>query len=155
MIRPAQSKDIPRLLALLLQVESLHHDLRPDLFREPCTKYTDKELEEILQDKTTPVFVDVDAHDHVLGYLFAILKETHDHRVLRDVKTLYIDDLCVDATYRGCGIGGRLYQHAVQYAKEQGCYNVTLNVWSDNRVALDFYESQGMHPQRQWMETLL
>ena len=45
-----------------------------------------------------------------------------------------------------------VHQKAVEMAREQGCYNVTLNVWSCNPTALRFYESLGMKPQKIGME---
>jgi len=70
--------------------------------------------------------------------------EVHDN-ILTDIKTLYIDDLCVDQNYRGHGIGKKLYEYVVDYAGENGFYNVTLNVWADNTAALKFYESLDLH----------
>ena len=69
-IRTAQEKDIPRLLALLTQVDMVHHGGRPDLFRGPATKYTDRQLRELLQDSRRPVFVWTDGSGTVMGYAF-------------------------------------------------------------------------------------
>ena len=75
--------------------------------------------------------------------------------ILTDIKTLYIDDLCVDERKRGRHIGKTLYDAVIAFAKEQECYNVTLNVWSLNENAMKFYQSCGMIPQKIGMETLL
>ena len=74
---------------------------------------------------------------------------------MTDVKTLYIDDLCVDENERGGGIGRALYEHVIAFAKEAGCYNVTLNVWAFNENAMRFYERLGLTPQSIHMETIL
>ena len=91
----------------------------------------------------------------ILYLLFCIFQQHKDNSVLNDIKTLYIDDLCVDENLRGKHIGKQLYQAAVKLAKENGCYNLTLNVWSCNPSALRFYESMGLKPQKIGMETLL
>ena len=70
-------------------------------------------------------------------------------------KSLFIDDLCVEKGARGQKIGEKLYQFALDYAKEQGCYNVILHVWNDNAGALRFYERLGMRPRYTEMETIL
>ena len=75
--------------------------------------------------------------------------------MLTDIKTLYIDDLCVDEALRGKHIGKELYEAALVLAKDNGCYNLTLNVWSCNPSALKFYESQGLMPQKICMEKIL
>ena len=58
-IRKAQIKDIGRIIELLSQVLELHAKLRPDIFVSGTTKYTEKELKDILQNPKTPVFVAV------------------------------------------------------------------------------------------------
>ena len=56
-IRPATDTDIPGLLALLRQVGQVHHNIRPDIFRPGCLKYTAADLEKLLRDENFPVFV--------------------------------------------------------------------------------------------------
>ena len=66
-----------------------------------------------------------------------------------------ISFLCVDEAQRGQRIGKSLYDHAVAFARESGCYNVTLNVWAGNDSAFKFYQAQGLRPQKYGMETIL
>jgi ribosomal protein S18 acetylase RimI-like enzyme len=153
-LRNAENKDIPRLGELLLQVLEVHHSARPDLFKSGATKYTNAELFEILKDENRPIFV-AEENGEVVGYAFCILVQYKDSNILTDIKTLYIDDLCVDANVRGKGIGRSLYNFVVEYAKACGCYNVTLNVWADNKSALAFYEKIGLHKQKIGMELIL
>ena len=61
-----------------------------------------------------------------------------------------LDELC-----RGQHIGRQLYEYVLQFARESGCYNVTLNVWSCNPSAIQFYESCGLVPQKIGMEKIL
>ena len=154
-IRPATLTDIPTLCRLLCAVLDLHHEQRPDIFKPHTQKYTEAELAEILNNESTPVFVACDEKDTVLGYAFCQLTAHKDSHVLTDIKTLYIDDLCVDVTCQGKGVGTALYRHCVAFAKEQGCYNLTLNVWAKNKAALRFYEKCGLTPQKIGMETIL
>lgn len=154
MIRFATEKDIPRLGDLLRQVCLVHHNGRPDLFNVG-RKYTDEELVELLKDQTRPILVAVDGTDMVQGYCFCVYQQPAVGGALKVVKTLYIDDLCVDESLRGQGIGKELYAAALNMAREKGCYNVTLNVWSCNPTALRFYESLGLKPQKIGMEQVL
>lgn len=154
MIRYAMEKDIPRIGELLLQVDMVHHNGRPDIFKIG-RKYSDEELRLLLKDKTRPILVFTDDADEVKGYCFAIYQQHKDHSVMTDIKTLYIDDLCVDEKCRGMHIGKELFEAAVRLAKENGCYNLTLNVWSCNPSAMGFYESCGLVPQKVGMELVL
>ena len=78
-----------------------------------------------------------------------------NNNILTDIKTLYIDDLCVDETKRGMHIGRNLYAYVLDFAKKSGCYNVTLNVWECNKKAKGFYENLGMEVQKTYMEKVL
>ena len=154
-VRRAEKKDIPRVLELLVQVDMVHHNGRPDLFKGPATKYNAKELEVIFSNNETPVFVCVDEKGVVLGHAFTIHKQILGDSVLTDVRTLYVDDICVDEAARGKGVGKALYDHVVLYARDQGFYNVTLNVWTCNPGAMKFYETMGLKPQKIGMEFIL
>ena len=154
-IRRAEPKDIPGINNLLRQVLMVHHNGRPDLFKANAKKYTDEQLALLIQDETKPIFVCVDEKDSVLGYAFCIWQQHVNSEILTDIKTLYIDDLCVDEERRGQHIGKSLYEYVVDYAKENGFYNVTLNVWSLNESAMKFYEACGLVPQKIGMEKVL
>ncbi len=154
MIRKALVKDIEKISNLLSQVDLVHHNGRPDIFKIG-KKYDENQLKEILKDENRPVLVSVNENDIVQGYCFCIYQQHIDNSVLTDIKTLYIDDLCVDSALRGKHIGKELYTAAVELAKNTGCYNVTLNVWSCNESALKFYESCGLKPQKIGMEFIL
>ncbi|HIR26675.1 MAG TPA: GNAT family N-acetyltransferase [Candidatus Choladousia intestinigallinarum] len=154
-IRRAQEKDMKRIHELLDQVAMVHHEGRPDLFKYGTRKYTDEELKELIQNNRRPIFVAADQEDCVQGYAFCIFQQYEDHNIMTDIKTLYIDDLCVDETQRGKHIGSELYRAVLAFAKEQCCYNVTLNVWSCNEAARRFYENLGLQPQKIGMEKIL
>lgn len=154
-VRFACEKDIPQMNSLLYQVERVHQQGRPDLFKEGAKKYTDNELKAMLKDKTKPIFAAVDENDVMKGYAFCVFQEHKGDNVLTDIKTLYIDDLCVDENCRGQHIGSVLYEAVKKFAKEQGCYNVTLNVWECNPSARKFYEKAGLKPYKAGMEVIL
>ena len=153
-VRPATKNDIPALMALLIQVNMVHHNGRSDLFKGPTTKYTTDELAAILTNDETPVFVGVDDSGRVLGHGFCVMQHSGG-QLMEEHDTLYIDDICVDEAARGLGVGRALYDHILAYARQKGCYNVTLNVWEGNDAAQHFYRSMGMQVQKTGMETIL
>ena len=154
-VRMAQEKDIERIHSLLAQVAMVHHKGRPDLFKAGKSKYTDEELKVLLRNTSRPILAAVDENDCMQGYAFCIFQQYKDHNIMTDIKTLYIDDLCVDETMRGHHIGRMLYEAALDFAREHGCYNLTLNVWSCNESAMNFYQSCGLKPQKVGMEIIL
>jgi ribosomal protein S18 acetylase RimI-like enzyme len=154
MIRYAMEKDIEKIEDLLSQVDMVHHNGRPDIFKIG-NKYSEEELKELLNNKQCPILVSVNETDEVVGYCFGIFQRHKENSILTDIKTLYIDDLCVDEKFRGKGVGKELYEAALSLAKEKGCYNLTLNVWSCNESAIRFYESMGLIPQKIGMEIII
>ena len=153
LIRRAEEKDLEKIKDLLNQVLMVHHNARPDLFKANCRKYTDSEILEIISDDNRPIFVADDGE--VLGYCFCVIQQHKNDNILTDIKTLYIDDLCVDENARGKHIGKSLFEFVKDYAKEIGCYNVTLNVWEGNDNAMRFYENCGLKTQKVGMEVVL
>ncbi len=154
-IRRAKEKDMNGINKLLRQVLMVHHNGRPDLFKGDVKKYTDEELLEIIHDDNRPIFVGVDENDNVMGYAFCVFQQYVNDNILTAVKTLYIDDLCVDEDLRGQHVGKQIYEYVLNFAKSNECYNVTLNVWSCNPGAQKFYESCGLVPYKVGMEKVL
>ena len=152
-MRKTRKEDIQRILELLHQVNMVHHVIRPDLFKPYTTKYNEQELEAMLDGDSKPIFVYDDGM--VLGYAFCQITEVRDNQLLEDIKTLYIDDICVDENARGRHIGKALYEYVRDYAKSIGCNHITLNVWEGNEPALHFYRNMGMQVQKTTMEVIL
>ncbi len=153
MIRRANKEDNKRIIELLHQVNMVHHVLRPDLFKPHTTKYSGQELASLLEDESKPIFVYDDVS--VLGYAFCQVTEIKGSQLLEDIKTLYIDDICVDEKARGKHVGKALYEYVREYARAIGCNNITLNVWEGNDAAYRFYKSMGMQVQKTTMELIL
>lgn len=154
-IRRAKEKDRNGINKLLHQVLMVHHNGRPDLFKADVKKYTDEELLDIIKDDSRPIFICVDDKENVVGYAFCVFQQHMEDNILTDIKTLYIDDLCVDEELRGQHIGKDIYEYVLDFAKKSGCYNVTLNVWSCNPSAMKFYEKCGLVPYKVGMEKIL
>ena len=185
-VRKALEKDIPRILELLVQVDMVHHNGRPDIFKGPATKYDADELKDILKDPKTPVFVCVDDNDIPQGHAFCVHKQIKNDAITRqeDDFAQWYTDVCKKAELmdyssvkgfiiyrpygyaiweqiqkyldaRGRHIGKALYDHVIEYARREGFYNVTLNVWSLNPSAMKFYEAMGLKPQKVGMELIL
>lgn len=152
-IQRAEKKHIPQIETLLYQVNNVHAEGRPDLFKKDGKKYTAKELEVILQDENRPVFAALEEGE-LCGYAFCILQRPQGENQ-QPITTLYLDDLCVDEKKRGQHIGKQLYDSVLQYARENHCYNVTLNVWECNEAARKFYDKCGMSVQKTGMEVVL
>ncbi len=158
-IRKAEERDIADMIRLLGQVNMVHHLARPDLFKGPATKYNAEELKQMLDDEDNPIFVYDEENDaggsSMLGYIFCRTEICEESPLRTGLRTLYVDDLCVDERARGKHVGKALYEYTVDYARRNDYYNLTLHVWGGNDGAQAFYEKMGMKTQYTCLEQIL
>ena len=162
-IRRATIKDVPEIARLLVQIDNVHAEIRPDIFQKNHPKYNEEQIAAIIEDDDTPVYVAEANEDELYenakanentpklaGHLFAIKKEDE---LLG--KHLYIDDLCVDESERRKGIAAKLMQFVEEDAKKQGIKRITLNVWKGNTEGESFYEKTGFKTLKTTLEKML
>ena len=150
-IRKAEKKDIPGILNLLVQVDMVHHNGRPDIFKPGFSKELQDHIRTIWNDPRQRIVVD--ERDGVLCG-FAVLNHITrpENPFMRVRDYLDIDEFCVDKAYRRTGVGTELIDFVRTYAKESGFDRIELNMWEFNRDALLFYESVGFQTYRRYME---
>ena len=91
MIRLAKFEDIPRLQELLEQILIVHHQARPDVFKSKGSKFTDAELEAVINDLKNLCLCNEDDEGRILGHLFLMIKEeTENDGPQKAVKTLLL-----------------------------------------------------------------
>lgn len=151
-IRRAIPTDIESIRKLLVQVNRIHAAARPDLFKENGIKYEDDSLRELLADDQKPIFVADNERGSILGYVFCIIETTPETPHSYPIRTLFIDDLCVEEEQRGHQIGSKLFEYAKMFGQEIGCDRMTLHVWNFNQDAYLFYQKKGMYPLVTTME---
>ena len=159
-VRPLEEQDVPKVMDLLAQVNLVHYNGRPDIFKLD-TKFTEDDIvHNFIGNEKNPVFVcvevDEEGNESVMGHAFCQIQENLGNSVIRAKRTLYIDDICVDEEERGRKIGKRLYDYVLAFAEKDGDFdNIALNVWNFNEPAYNFYISMGLTPQRTIMEKVL
>lgn len=141
-------KQLKQMDSLDIQTSKLHREwdmtmnLKKSKPRKPICR---KELKDV-QNKGGFVMVAVDQNDNILGYCFAgIDSDFYD-------STVWLNDLVVDESARGLGIGKRLVRETLKELKSKGHHNVMLNVSLQNKPALGLYEKTGFKP---WEYTMV
>ena len=153
-IRKIQKEDRKQIIPLLEQVSRLHIKRRADIFKTKKYQDIDKYALELISNKEKITFV-AEQENKILGIIVLKIKEVKNHINLKDSKTLWVDELCVNKENRGEGIGKQLINKAKEIAKELNCIRLELNCWKMNKEAIAFYEKQGMQTQRRIMELKL
>lgn len=64
--------------------------------------------------------------------------------------TLHLEDLFVLPDHRGKSLGRGLILHLAQVALEEGCGRMEWDVLDWNKPAIDFYDSLGAAPLKEW-----
>lgn len=65
-------------------------------------------------------------------------------------RSIHLEDLIVNKSMRGAGLGSALYAEVLKYAKSKGVRRVEWVVLDWNRHAIDFYEKSGAKLLRDW-----
>lgn len=149
-IRYAHMEDYEQVENIMQQVQALHIEWRPDIY-----KICDVVLpyEEYLETVGAENLLVAELDDKVVGILLFTYRHVgSDKQVSRDV--LFIDAMAVNEAYRGKGIGHQLFDAVKQIAKEKKMDRIELQVNARNARAKAMYESYGFTQKSINMELL-
>ena len=139
LIRAMGAQDYARVSEIMDQVQRLHVEWRPDVYRPNYPLITAAYFEECLNRGGWYV---AEADGKVAGVMELMRRHVEDNvRVTRDV--LYIATMAVDAPFRGRGIGHAFFKKAKQIRDEQGLSAVELQVNAKNTQAMEMYKACG------------
>ena len=74
------------------------------------------------------------------------------YSTFRAQPVLYLEDLFVKPALRGQGVGKALFHELLRVAAARNCGRFEWSVLDWNKTAIDFYESLGAKPQREWIK---
>ena len=134
-IRTPRASDADRVVELLDYIAQIHREGRPDLFIGSGGKFDREAVLALFADEHSPVFV-ADDGETVVGYIICRLRSTPSNPSLRPIRTLYVEDLCVDPAHAGRGVGSAL----LRLAKE---HTPTLLYFGAQPGVEAFYEKNG------------
>jgi GNAT superfamily N-acetyltransferase len=142
-IRQATPTDSLVLSSLCKDVQSLHAEHHPDIFKVPESEsFATSFFDEALADLTTRIFI-AENEERALGYILCKLVERGESPFTYARRFLMIDQISVRPAARGQGIGAALIQQAEELAKELGVPRIQLDSWDFNVRAHAFFEKEG------------
>lgn len=144
-IRQAVSADHLLLSTLSLDVQFLHAEAHPRVFKMPQSDdYAASFFEEMLADPTVTVFI-AEEGANAVGYILCKLVERPNNPFTFPARILLVDQISVSAEARGKGIGAALLQQAETRARELQVERIVLDSWDFNTRAHAFFERVGFH----------
>ncbi|HEY8158995.1 MAG TPA: GNAT family N-acetyltransferase [Methylobacter sp.] len=132
-ITPANASDIPALCELLGILFSQEADFKPDYEAQS------RGLARIISDPEVGLIVVARQDGQVVGMvnlLYTVSTALGDRVAL-------LEDMVVSPNARRSGVGSRLLEQAIQFARLNGCKRITLLTDSDNEPAQRFYQKHG------------
>lgn len=148
MIRKATYKDIPAISELYREQFREMSKLIPDFIKEG------NQSKEFLEKTITNDDSDILVYENdgtVVGFILLQAKERPDFDFMLPGKYCYIMDVIVTESHRNKGFGTALMNSAKDWAKEQDCNFVNLDVLSNNTGAITLYKKLGFIPKAQEM----
>lgn len=85
-------------------------------------------------------------NENIIGFIIAVVEELTDYDrlgLIPSAKPGRIEELYIDAAYRGKGLGTQLMQKAEAYLKNKGCEVVKVGVFASNTLARNLYQKLG------------
>lgn len=132
MIRAATLGDIPRLVELLGELFSMEADFSAEPEKQSAG------LKKLIDSPVAQVFV-VESEGRVVGMCSVqILISTAAGKEIGSV-----EDVIIDADYRGKGFGSELLQALEEFATKNGLARLQLQADKDNLAAIEFYVKHG------------
>ena len=151
-IREAVIDDFDRIDALYEQVDKLHRDAHPEIYVNPVTPVrTVERISSIIQDDLIKLNV-LELNGEVIGLARGEIMTSSDVALYKKRAWLLVGIIVVDDKYRGKGYGQNLLDSLYSWAKEKEIQEVELTVYSFNKEAIRFYETNGFSKISQKMK---
>ena len=138
-VRLPRLQDYERVSQIMDQVQQLHVEWRPDVYKPASPLITMDMFEAILKDGNWYV---AEADGVVVGILEFMKRHVESPaQVTKDV--LFISTMAIDEKYRGKGIGHLFFEKVKQLKQEKGYDTIELQVNAKNRLAYEMYRKYG------------
>ena len=149
-IRLAKKTDYESVIRIMSQVQDIHVEWRPDIYKHNENLIPEDIFEKIVENDT---FYVAENDGSVVGVLEIAYRhvESPSH-VTRDF--IFVDSMAIDEKYRGMGIGHRMFDFIKGLKKEKNLDGIELQVNARNSAAYEMYKKYGFTEKSINMELL-
>ena len=139
MLELAAMHDREKVDALAKQVHAMHVAWRPDIYEMVEELYSQQRMLDAIRERALYV-AKVDGT--VVGYVLIKIR-SYDWPGVVKRKVMLVDEICVEESLRGHGIGKAMMEDVHALAKAFGCTDMQLGVYPQNDAAVGFYQKCG------------
>lgn len=138
-IRNARQDDYQRVESLMKQVQQMHINWRPDIYKQSGTVLPVALYEQAVSEQTAYV---AECGGHVAGVMLLLFRHIENPvQVTRDI--IFVDSMAVDECDRGKGIGHAFFDFLKELKERLGYDGIELQVNAQNEAAYQMYAHYG------------
>lgn len=151
MVRFAQEKDLERINELRKQVNDIHVEGRPDIFKAGFGTELRDYAKILINGENTDILV-AECDGMICG-MACVDYVNKSETPYGKARTFYhVQEIAVDANHRRQGVAKELFEFMIEDAKKRKLGKIELDVWEFNDLAIEFYQAVGFKQMRRWME---
>lgn len=153
-IRPATEADYEPINRLRRQVNDLHVQGRPDIFKPGFCEELREHLRMYYLSENNAVLV-AEADGQAAGFVMVDYIDRPESPYNLARRFYHVAEIGVDAAFRRRGVATALLDYMKEDARRRGFDRIELDAWAFNRNALAFYQAAGFRCYRRFMEMSL
>ncbi|HEX3037652.1 MAG TPA: GNAT family N-acetyltransferase [Oscillospiraceae bacterium] len=142
-IRLANKNDIEEICKLYNEFFIYNSDQQPQYYKTAIEKGTYPES--VVESNTEDIYVAVETNN-IIGLVHMVEAITPPYDCFVQHRYASIIDLFVTKNYRNKGAGGLLLESAKEWAKARRLDYIELNVLTENKNGIQFYNNQEFKP---------
>ena len=150
-VRLARRDELPRVNELRRQVNDVHVDGRPDIFKPGFNEALQNHVYDEFDDPNADIIVAL-ADGVIAGFATVqyIRRPESPYTLPRDFYR--VEEFGVDSAFRRRGVATALVAFVRRDARAKGFPRVELDAWAFNEGAIAFYNGAGFKPFRVYFE---
>lgn len=151
MVRFAEEKDLDKINELRKQVNDIHVEGRPDLFKAGFGSEIRDFAKVMLEGENSDIIVA--ERDGVICGMVCVERIDKPETPYSKARSFYhVQEIAVDKKHRRQGVAKELLEFMIEDAKKRNLRRIELDVWEFNDSAIEFYQTVGFKQTRRWME---
>ena len=142
-IRYLEDLDKSGICKLSHQINSDHYLNEPEVFCKPVSEGDDWSFWKELHEKDGGFVLVALSNNNVVGFVAAEVSDMPSLPFLNPMKRCRIATIVVSGEHQKKGVGSALFEKVCEIANERGAHRLSLEVFTFNNTAVNFYEKHG------------
>lgn len=145
--RIAVATDVDRLQELHRELDVLHQQLIPTVFRPVEGDARSRQVVSERIEHAGSDYIVLELGGRIVGFAGLTTMRYPDLPMFQHSQYAYLEDMLVVAAHQGKGFGKMLMSAAIDWARAAGFGHLQTTVWAANGQASAFYDSVGFQTQ--------